>query len=132
MRAYSPALMRQLVSYGAVGFIQIGLDWLTFVVLTYLGIHATPANLAGRILGASAGFWLNGKWTFSDGGKAVLSRKAMARFVATWALTTALSTLIVSLVDQSHGLHWAWLVKPIADAFLAVLGFTISKFWIYR
>lgn len=126
------ALLRQIIIYGFVGVAQIGLDWLTFVSLTFLGISAVPANVSGRILGACAGFWLNGKWTFAKEGKPLLSRKAMLRFVAAWLLNTALSTLIVSLVDQSHGLYWAWIVKPIADAFLAALGFTISKFWIYR
>lgn len=131
MPAY-PLLMRQVLSYGAVGFIQIGLDWLTFVALTFLGLPPSPANVCGRVLGATAGYLLNGKWTFASSGKSTLSRRALMRFLASWALTTALSTLIVSMVDQSHGLHWAWIVKPFADAMLAALGFTISKFWIYR
>lgn len=126
------ALLRQLVSYGAIGFLQIGLDWLTFVTLTFFNVPATPANISGRILGASVGFWLNGKWTFAEGGNTALSRQALARYLATWLFTTALSTLVVSMVDHSHGLHWAWVVKPVSDAVLAAVAFTISKFWVYR
>jgi putative flippase GtrA len=121
-----------MISYGVVGVAQIGLDSLTFVTLTFAGLPPGPSNIAGRILGACAGFWLNGKWTFATHGKASLSRKALSRFLVSWIITTTLSTLIVSLVDQSHGLYWAWLVKPIADGMLAALGFAISKFWIYR
>ncbi len=131
MPAY-PVFARQVVSYGAVGVIQIVLDWLTFVALTALGLPAMPANVMGRVFGACAGFWLNGKWTFSSGSTSALSRKSVIRFAIAWLVTTALSTMIVSLVDNSHGLHWAWIIKPVADAFLAALGFTISKFWIYR
>lgn len=123
------ALLRQIISYGVVGFVQIGLDWLCFVLLTSTGIPPGSANVFARIIGAGVGFWLNGKWTFS---KARLSHTALVRFVVSWAFTTTFSTAIVMLVDQAHGLHWAWIAKPIADALLAALGFTISKFWIYR
>ncbi|MDF4002844.1 GtrA family protein [Luteibacter sp. PPL552] len=115
-----------------MGIIQLVLDWITFVCLTYAGVPATPSNICGRVLGACAGFWLNGKWTFSHEERSVLSQKAMGRFVASWVLTTVLSTLIVSLVNHDHGLHWAWIAKPVADAVLAALGFAISKYWIYR
>jgi putative flippase GtrA len=131
MPPFAP-LLRQIFRYGAVGVGQIGLDSLTFIGLTFIGTPPGPANIAGRVLGACAGFWLNGKWTFANQGTAGLSRKSLLRFLASWLLTTTLSTLIVSLVDQSHGLHWAWLVKPVADGMLAALGFAISKFWIYR
>jgi len=29
-------------------------------------------------------------------------------------------------------MHAAWMVKPAADLLLAALGFTISKYWVYR
>jgi putative flippase GtrA len=127
-----PATMRQVVSYGFVGLVQIGLDWACFIVLTSLGVPPGPANVAGRVAGAMAGFWANGKWTFAERGQARVSRIALYRFIATWLATTALSTLVVLLVNQNHGLHWAWVVKPVADALLAAIGFTLSKFWIYR
>jgi len=127
-----PHLVRQVTSYGVVGLVQIALDWLCFVILTALGLPPGPANVCGRVAGASAGFWLNGKWTFRDPEKAPLSTRALARFVVSWTATTAISTLIVLLVSEGHGLHWAWVIKPIADAALAAAGFAVSKFWIYR
>ena len=125
-------LIRQVASFGAVGLLQIGIDWVTFVVLTFVGAPAAPANVSGRILGACMGYWLNGKWTFAEGGKPSLSRKSLLRYITTWLVTTVISTLVVLLVDRAHGLHWAWLVKPVSDATLAALGFAVSKFWIYR
>jgi putative flippase GtrA len=125
-------LFRQVASFGAVGLLQIVIDWMTFVVLTFAGAPAAPANVSGRILGACMGYWLNGKWTFADGGKPSLSRKSLLRYLATWIVTTAISTLVVLLVDRAQGLHWAWMVKPVSDSTLAALGFAVSKFWIYR
>jgi hypothetical protein len=56
----------------------------------------------------------------------------MIRFVVSWILMSVLSSAIVWMVGHYAGLGWAWLVKPVADAALAVLGFFISKHWIYR
>jgi putative flippase GtrA len=127
-----PNLARQVASFGVVGGVQIVLDWLCFVVLTALGVPPGPANVCGRVAGASMGFWLNGKWTFREAERTKLSPQALSRFVVLWCTTTAISTLVVLLVSQGHDLHWAWIVKPIADAILAAAGFAVSKFWIYR
>jgi putative flippase GtrA len=131
MRIHSK-LFRQLLSFGAVGFLQIAIDWFTFVVLTLGSAPAAAANVVGRVVGAVLGYWLNGKWTFKTNGQSSLSRTALLRFIVTWLVTTAMSTLIVLIVDRAHGLHWAWLVKPVSDALLAAFGFTLSKFWVYR
>lgn len=131
MRA-PPAVVRQVIRFGVVGFFQLGLDWLTFFLLTLVGTVPGLANVAGRVLSASVGFWVNGKWTFASGDKPSISRRALVRYVILWVANTAISTLIVSLVDQAHGLHWTWAVKPVADAILAALGFAVSKYWIYR
>ena len=45
---------------------------------------------------------------------------------------SVLSTLAVMGLDQLHGLHAAWLGKPLVDAVLAALGFLAAKYWIYR
>jgi hypothetical protein len=45
---------------------------------------------------------------------------------------SGLSTLAVDLLDQAHGLYWAWLGKPLIDATLAAIGFVAARWWIYR
>jgi putative flippase GtrA len=125
-------LWKQGASYGLVGVIQIGADWLLFVLLTQFGVASAIANVAGRVSGATLGFVLNGKWTFASEGKAALRIKHLGRYSVSWAVMTLLSTLVVSTTAHFNGLHMAWLVKPIADLALAALGFTASKYWIYR
>lgn len=124
--------LRQLVSYGAVGGLQLLLDWACFVGLTAAGVAVVPANLAGRIAGASLGFWLNGRYTFARGGVPTLSRRHALRFVVFWLATTAASTLAVQAIDAREGLHAAWLLKPLVEALLAALGFLAARYWIYR
>lgn len=124
-------LGRQILSYGVIGVGQIGIDWLCFVCLSQLGVPPGAANVTGRICGALAGFWLNGKWTFSRQ-SSQLGLHHLLRYAASWSIMTVISTAVVLFVDHSHGLKWTWVVKPFADAALAAMGFVISKYWIYH
>jgi len=124
-------LSRQITSYGLVGLGQIAIDWLFFVCLSQLGVFPGIANVISRICGASAGFWLNGRWTFARHSPA-LGLRHLIRYSVSWTIMTVLSTFVVILVDHGHGLKWVWVIKPVADAMLAALGFVVSKYWIYH
>ncbi|HEY9133974.1 MAG TPA: GtrA family protein [Dyella sp.] len=127
-------LGREVLAFGIVGLIQICIDWMIFVVLTHFGVGPAAGNVTGRITAAGLGFWLNGRWTFAQKNCSheTLRWQSFVRYSLTWCMTTALSTMIVLWVDHGHGLHWAWAVKPVADALLAALSFLVSKYWIYR
>lgn len=127
---HSP-LLRQGGSYFFIGLLQLGVDWAVFVALSALGMAVEPANVLGRISGAALGFWLNGRFTFG-GADSALGRRQFARFAVMWIFTTFFGTWAVSHVEQSVGLGWAWLAKPIIDLGLAAVGFLLSRHWIYR
>jgi putative flippase GtrA len=124
-------LTKQLTSYGAIGLGQVVIDWLIFVFLSQLGVFPGIANVRSRVCGAIAGFWFNGRWTFARSSK-LLRLRHLIRYSISWAIMTVVSTAVVMLVEHGHGLGWVWVVKPIADMLLAVLGFVISKYWIYH
>ena len=126
-------MIRQVVGFGLVGGLQLLLDWACFVALTALGVAVLPANLVGRVAGASLGFWANGRFTFAKPGEPPrLGRRRLLRYVLFWLAMSALSTVAVMGLDQLHGLHGAWLGKPLVDAVLAAMGFLAAKYWIYR
>ena len=126
-------MIRQVVGFGLVGGLQLLLDWACFVALTALGVAVLPANLVGRVAGASLGFWANGRFTFAKPGEPPrLGRRRLLRYVLFWLAMSVLSTLAVMGLDQLHGLHAAWLGKPLVDAVLAAMGFLAAKYWIYR
>lgn len=128
----SCTLLRQGAGYGAVGVVQLLLDWALFVGLSAFGAPTVAANLVGRIGGALLGFWLNGIVTFRGAGGSRLGWTRLGRFLLSWAVMTLLSTLAVALLDRHAGLQWAWLAKPVVDALLALCGFVVSRYWIYR
>jgi hypothetical protein len=49
-----------------------------------------------------------------------------------WLAMTALSTLLIDRIDNHLGLQWAWLAKPAVEAALGLLGFMISRHWVYK
>lgn len=128
----SSGLLRQGMGYGLVGVVQILLDWATFVALSALGVLTIPANLGGRLAGASLGFWLNGVFTFSHETGSRLGWRRLWRYALTWGAMACMSTVAMYLVDHYAGLKWAWMAKPVVDGFLAVLAFLASRHWIYK
>lgn len=125
-------LFRQGGFYGLIGLLQLGVDWLVYVLLTGLGISVVPANVTARICGAGLGFTLNGLFTFRDHEGARLGWRRLAKFVSTWCVTTVFSSLALSWIETDHGLGISWVAKPAVDVVLAGLSFVASRHWIYR
>ena len=125
------SLHRQGGHYLLVGGLQWLLDWGVTVWLSHLGLLIEPANICGRISGALLGFWLNGKLTFAGEGTA-LGRVQLQRFALMWVCTTAISTLAMGAIDDLLGLKGAWLAKPAIEIALGVVGFVLSRHWIYK
>ena len=124
-------LRRHASHYLAIGFVQWLLDWGVMVGLSHLGMLVEPANIAGRVAGATLGYWLNGKLTFAGDDTAV-GRRQFFRVVLMWQVTTILSTWAMGHIDDMFGLKWAWLAKPAIELVLGVVGFVLSRHWVYK
>ncbi|MDR1076805.1 MAG: GtrA family protein [Xanthomonadaceae bacterium] len=124
-------LLRQGGKFAVVGATQFGLDWAVFVVSSWLGLPVAPANLLGRISGATAGFWLNGRYTFAREGLR-LNWRRFIRFALIWIPLTIVSTFLITAVEQRSGLKLTWLAKPIVEAGLAVVSFFLCRHLVYR
>ena len=125
------SLGRQGRHYLIIGGIQWLVDWGVMVALSHFGMRIGPANVAGRISGALLGYWANGKLTFA-GDDTAIGRTQLFRFVVMWLGTTAVSTWSMGAIDDFGGLKWAWLAKPAIEFALGVVGFVLSRHWVYR
>ena len=125
------SLGRHARHYAIIGALQWLVDWGVMVGLTHLGMAVEPANVVGRIAGALLGYWLNGKLTFA-GDDTEVGRTQLQRFVMMWLCTTAVSTWALGGIDEWFGLKWAWLAKPGVEVVLGVVGFLLSRHWVYR
>lgn len=124
-------LRRHAKHYLLIGFVQWLVDWGVMVGLSHLGLRIGYANIAGRISGALLGFWANGKITFAGADTAV-GRRQLLRFLAMWLVLTFASTWAIEHIDDVLGRKWAWLAKPLVEVALGVVGFLMSRHWIYK
>jgi putative flippase GtrA len=125
------SLGRHARHYLLIGFVQWLLDWGVMVLLSHYGMLVEVANVLGRVAGALLGYWLNGKLTFA-GDDTAIGRTQLTRFIIMWLGTTVVSTWSLGLIDDVAGLKWAWLAKPGVEFALGVVGFLLSRHWVYR
>ena len=125
------SLGRHARHYLIIGGVQWLVDWGVMVLLSHYGMVVELANVTGRVAGALLGDWLNGKLTFA-GDDTAIGRKQLLRFILMWLGTTAISTWSMGQIDDLAGLKWAWLAKPAIELALGVVGFFLSRHWVYR
>ena len=129
---HAMTLRRHLGGYAAVGLLQWLVEYAAMLALSQWLMPVEPANVIGRVCGAMLGFWLNGTWTFAGDGSHRPGRRAAVRFVAMWIAVTVLNTWAVALIDHQAGLRPAQLLKPAIDLACAVIGFVLSRHWVYQ
>ena len=84
-----------------------------------------------NILCQGSGYYLNKKFTFSVGH--VTGHAMMLRYWFFWALMTVLSSLLIfSWAKLLDDLSSIGLGKFVVESFLCLLGFVVSKTWVYR
>ena len=125
------SLLRQGRYYLAIGMLQYVVYWGVMVALSHLGLSVEIANVAGRVSGATLGFWLNGRFTFADDTSA-LGPQQLRRFILLWLCMTGISTWAIGTIEEVAGLRWAWLAKPLVEIALACVSFLASRHWVYR
>jgi putative flippase GtrA len=123
-------MIREGRDFVLVGLAQCLVDATVMIAANHLGAPIYAANVAGRIAGASLGFWLNGAITFPAG--AHESRSHLIRYGILWLAACWLSTVGVVLLNRTLGRHWAWLGKPVIDGLLGFGSFVASRNWVYR
>lgn len=125
-------LVRQGLSFVAIGGCLVVVDWLVFVVLTALGAGPVTANIAGRTAGAVLGFWANGWVTFGEAGQPRVGGRRFVRYALLWLSLTLVSTGLIVMCTEYLGLQLAWLAKPLVETVLALVSFFVSRHWVYR
>ena len=132
MSAFPSGLSRQALFFLAIGLAQLALDSALYIGLTAAGATVVIGNIAGRVAGACLGFWLNGRYTFAQDGRARLQRRHLLRFVVAWSALTLMSTWLLAAVAGWAGLQGSWLAKPVVEAMMAAIGFIVWRQWVYR
>ena len=120
----------------AMRYLQSGLgiyalDLVTFSVLHWFApSHYAAWTVAGRLVGAGAGYVLHNHYSFA-GEKAHSARTIAWRYALLWTANAVLSVAILRGAVEGLGADGTW-ARPIIDVFVIGLAFAVSKFWVFK
>ena len=117
---------RQVVTFVGVGVACAVIDIGLMVLLIFAGLHHVTAATFGFVAGLILNFALHTKVTFSS----QYSHKILVKFIAVVTVNYLLTIMLV-------GISFEWLGsavvgKVISLPMVAVNGFLLSKYWIYK
>ena len=130
--AYHRSAARQFAKFCVVGFINTGVDFTIYILLTRLSdfwmTHLVAATVVSYSCGAVSSFILNNFWTFRRDAKRLRSKSV--KFIAVTAGGMFLSASILrGLVDLGV---YDLVAKAFATACVIAWNFSLFKYWAFR
>lgn len=124
----APALRRQVLRFCTVGGVTTVLDMALFALLTAAaGVPVAAANVASYSCGMATSFALNRNWTFA--GTEGIGALQAARFVVTYGVALALSTLLVVVLSRAMPELAA---KVLSTPIVFLWSFTMTRAWVFK
>ena len=128
-------MSKTFIIFLLVGALQYLLDAGAFSLLI-LNFSTDVANVISRFFGASAGYYLNGYFTFAAvSHKNVFDIRKIGKFLLLWCGLTLLSTFFIKTTMSLIGSDdWGYIVatKLAVEALLVIISFTLQKYFVYR
>ncbi|UZE95125.1 GtrA family protein [Alkalimarinus alittae] len=126
-------MKNQFIIFLMVGGTQYLLD-VTAFSLFILFLTTEVSNILSRMLGACAGYVLNGAFTFKRGGGANIAFSSLLRFILVWCFMTLISTLAIKGIMSAFSGGWVYsvVIKVFVEMVLVTLSFGLQKFFVYR
>lgn len=124
-------LTGQVVRYGLVGLLVLALDYAVFAgLLSLLPGQHLAANIAGKIVGAAAGFVLHKYVTFAGAQADGTGRQALSYAVLLGFNLMLSSVLLWLLVDRLESNAYG--ARLFVDIVVIGVSFLGAKLWVYR
>lgn len=123
-------LFRQLLRYGTVGVVSLGMDVGLFVMLRSLGLDIVTCNVLARLVGAFVAYAGNFLWTFGGQTRSRFWGGATLRYGLLWFGSTALSTWgLTALVALQLPEP---LAKLLMELSMPLFNFLVSRLWVFK
>lgn len=114
----TPALTREIVTFGVVGAIGAGTAAAIYIGLVLVGFHYVAASLTAWVIGVFVGYALNRRFTFNSRTKV---SRSLPRVVGIYILQQAIGLGGIAILVEAFGLG------PIPAYFVMVpLGMAFS------
>lgn len=126
-------ILRQFLKFAIVGFINTGLDFLVYFLLTRLWdfwmVHYLWANLISFSVAITNSYILNRNWTFRHKGGGV-ALQYIKYFLVTLIGLCFNEGILFLFVQVFH--FYDLLAKVFAVSVVMLWNFGVYKFWIFR
>lgn len=123
-------LFLQFFKFGIVGILNVCVNFITYYVLLFLGIHYIIANTVGYILGIVNSYYWNNRYVFLQQKQDLLIKKFIKVCVSygiTYIISTIALYVIVSYLNISE------IIAPILILFITVpINFILNKYWAFK
>ena len=128
-QALMPAIVGQILRFGAVGLANTAIGLLAIYALMYFwGIDPAVANAVGYAIGLTVSFALNRIWTFND----TRSIKMVLPSYLTVAVLCYLSNLTVVLIGVKYFTMDPYLVQFFGISVYTTMMFLGCKWLVFR
>ncbi|WP_026487313.1 GtrA family protein [Caldanaerobius polysaccharolyticus] len=126
------AKYQSMFRFAIVGFINTGVDFLTFSVLfSFLGFNKLICQAAGYTMGIVNSFVLNKLWTFEDRKSKLSTANQFARFVAVNMVSLGLSLLGLKFISESYGVN-VYVSKLMVTGVAQAVNYIGYRYWVFN
>jgi len=126
------AVASQGLRFVLVGAALLALDATVFMLATFAGLSVALANPLSRALAAAAGYYAHRRLTFGAASGASSGAAERLRYVLVWLALTLISTQTLAAIAAHHTAAAVLVAKPLVEAVLALISFSLLKLWVYR
>lgn len=119
------SLRTQIIRFGLVGVLNTSITIASIVLLTWLGMHAVPANAIGFALGLANSFYLNRQFTFAGA-----KNSSVLPFLVSFSIAY-LANLLVVLVAVQIVPSYPLVSQAAGMLTYNVLFFLLMKVWVF-
>ena len=123
-------LLKQLLRYGTVGVVGLGVDVGLFMLARRMGLDVVTCNVLARLAGAFTTYTGNFLWTFAAQPRSRFLGVTSIRYAVLWVGATVVSTLALSALSQL-GLSEP-LVKLGVELSMPLFNFVVSRRWVFK
>ena len=123
------SVLWQLLKYGLVGVVSLGVDVTTFIFMRMVGCDLLPANVLSRFVGAMTALLGNSIWTFPRHLVVQTASRRLIRYCIQWIVATVTSTLLLSILIASSGNDI--MIKIAVEVLIMGVNFLIAKYWVF-
>lgn len=117
----------QFFRYGIVGLASNALLYISYLLLTAMGLEHKLAMTLLYVFGVFQTFVFNRRWTFNHTGAA---HWALIRYISAYVFGYVLNLLVLMILVDRWGLPHQW-VQGGAILLIALLLFLLQKYWVF-